>query len=88
MNCPFTKERLIERSLRIKGIELIRKHIPISYWNEIAEETVEEYNDWGSGQGFGSSDFTYTMKGFIDEMCNRIGGLETIFSPVLMVVKK
>lgn len=66
--------------------------LQIPQWEllEIATEVAEEWtNDWPEDQGFGSSDGTYMMKDFIDNVIARYawGRLETKFTPSLSVVE-
>ena len=56
---------------------------------EEAENVTEIYA--GSGCGFGSSDFTFSVKAYIDDLIGAEGAyddLKTIFDPCLKVVKK
>ena len=53
-------------------------------------DVAEDYQDWPSDQGFGSSDMTYVRKQFIDYMigaANLNGYYETKFDPYLKVVE-
>ena len=57
---------------------------------EIAMEVAEEWtNDWDEDQGFGSSDGTYMLKDFIDNVIWKYAGgkFMTEFNPSLSVVE-
>ena len=71
--------------------EMIRDE-EIPQWDllEIATEVAEEWtNDWDEDQGFGSSDGTFMLKDFIDNVIWRFAGgkLMTKFTPSLSVVE-
>lgn len=71
--------------------EMVRDN-EIPQWDllEIAMEVAEEWtNDWDEDQGFGSSDGTYMLKDFIDNVIWKYasGKLETKFTPSLSVVE-
>jgi hypothetical protein len=65
----------------------------IPQWDllETATEVAEEWtSDWDEGQGFGSSDGTYMLKDFIDNVINQFTSLniyKTEFNPSLQIVK-
>ena len=82
---------------RINGFSEMIRDEEIPQWDllETATEVAEEWtNDWPDGQGFGSSDGTYMLKEFIDNVIsssyikNGMGsGLYmTKFTPYLSVV--
>jgi len=76
----------------IAGFNEMVKNEEIPQWDllEIAMEVAEEWtNDWDEGQGFGSSDGTYMLKDFIDNVIWKYAGgkLETKFTPSLSVVE-
>ena len=57
---------------------------------EIAQEVAEEWNHhWDEDQGFGSSDMTYMIKDFVDNVIWRFasGKLMTEFNPSLSIVE-
>ena len=71
--------------------EMIRDE-EIPQWDllEIATEVAEVWtNDWDEDQGFGSSDGTFMLKDFIDNVIWRFAGgkLMTKFTPSLSVVE-
>lgn len=64
----------------------------IPQWDllEIAMEVAEEWtSDWDEDQGFGSSDMTFMIKNFIDNVISRFasGKLMTEFTPSLSIVE-
>lgn len=76
----------------IAGFNEMVKNEEIPQWDllEIAIEVAEEWtNDWDEDQGFGSSDGTYMLKDFIDNVIWKYAGgkLETKFTPSLSVVE-
>ena len=76
----------------IAGFNEMVKNEEIPQWDllEIAMEVAEEWtNDWDEDQGFGSSDGTYMLKDFIDNVIWKYasGKLETKFTPSLSVVE-
>ena len=57
---------------------------------DISVQIAEEWtNDWDEDQGFGSSDGTYMLKDFIDNVIWKYTGgkFETKFTPSLSVVE-
>ena len=76
----------------IAGFNEMVKNEEIPQWDllEIAMEVAEEWtNDWDEDQGFGSSDGTYMLKDFIDNVIWKYAGgkFETKFTPSLSVVE-
>jgi len=85
-------QSLVFNSKRINGfVEFITDN-DVKQWDllEIAMEVAEEWtNDWDEDQGFGSSDGTYMLKDFIDNVIGFMGksGYKmTKFTPSLSVV--
>jgi hypothetical protein len=77
---------------RIAGFNEMVKNEEVPQWEllETAMEVVEEWSsDWDEGQGFGSSDGTYMLKDFIDNVIWKYAGgkFETKFTPSLSVVE-
>jgi hypothetical protein len=75
----------------IAGFNEMVKNEEIPQWDllEIAMEVAEEWtNEWDEGQGFGSSDGTYMLKDFIDNVIWKYAGgkFETKFTPSLSIV--
>ena len=82
----------------IAGFNEMVKNEEIPQWDllEMATEVAEEWtNDWDDDQGFGSSDGTYMLKDFIDNVISSIymkngmgsGMYMTTFNPSLSIVK-
>ena len=76
----------------IAGFNEMVKDNEIPQWDllETAMEVAEEWtNDWDEDQGFGSSDGTYMLKDFIDNVICKYarGKFETKFTPSLSVVE-
>ena len=77
---------------RINGFSEMIRDEEIPQWDllETATEVAEEWtNDWPDGQGFGSSDGTYMLKEFIDNIIwsfTNGGKYMTKFNPILSVV--
>ena len=94
MNYLIDPQSLIFRAVsRIDGFSEMLKTQEVPQWGllETAMEVAEEWtNGWDEDQGFGSSDGTYMLKDFIDNViCKYAGGkFETKFTPSLSVVKR
>ena len=85
----FQPESLIERVKYVSGHEILSK-VPNSVKEELANEIAYEWtSDWSEDDGFGSSDFTFAIKEFIDNllMYSKLP-YETTFKPYLSIVKK
>ena len=97
MSLPFNLAIVHETSSLIEGYDVIRKEFPtnngFTYSDAVfnsLEIVANEYSDWDSDQGFGSSDMTYVRKLFIDEMlffAGLRGYYQTDFDPYLKVVE-
>ena len=97
MSLPFNLSIVHESSSLIEGYDVIRKQFPtdngFTYSDAVfnsLEIVANEYSDWDSDQGFGSSDMTYVRKMFIDEMlffAGLRGYYQTDFQPYLKVVE-
>lgn len=92
MNYLVDPQSLVFNSHRVNGFTkmIADEHIPQWDLLEVATEVAEEWtNDWPEDQGFGSSDGTYMMKEFIDNVISRFawGRLETKFNPSLSIVE-
>jgi len=88
-NLLFQPESLIERIKYVSGHETLST-VPNSVKEEIANEIAYEWtSDWSEDEGFGSSDFTFALKEFVDTLL-MYGKLpyETTFQPYLSIVKK
>lgn len=95
MSLPFNPPFLFSRATTVDGyseIETILKSKLMfgrAVFNAL-ESVVEEYSDWDSDQGFGSSDTTYAIQSFLDYLIREAGlsgQFQTKFTPRLSVVK-
>jgi len=97
MNYLVDPQSLVFNAHRINGFTKMIDDEAIFQWEllEIALEVVEDWtNDWDEDQGFGSSDMTYMLKDFIDNVISSIymengqssGLYMTKFTPMLSVV--
>ena len=92
MNYLIDPQTLVFNSHRVNGFTKMIGDEQIPQWDllDIATEVATEWtNDWDEDQGFGSSDGTFMIKDFIDNVIWRFasGKLETKFNPVLSVVE-
>ena len=102
MSLPFNLNSVLATASLIEGFDTIRNAFPvegrftkrvITYSDAVYHalgEVAEDYSDWDSDQGFGSSDMTYVRKSFIDsmiDMANLRGYYMTDFKPYLKVVE-
>ena len=92
MNYLVDPQSVVFNSHRVSGFTkmIVDEHIPQWDLLEMATEVAEEWtNDWPEDQGFGSSDGTYMMKEFIDNVIGRFawGRLQTRFTPSLSIVE-
>jgi hypothetical protein len=92
MNYLVDPQTLIFNAHRVNGFTKMVGDEQIPQWDllEIATEVAEEWTeDWDEDQGFGSSDMTYMINNFIDNVIWRFasGKLETKFTPSLSIVE-
>jgi len=93
MNYLVDPTSLLFNSHRIEGFTKMIGDEKIHQWDllDIATEVAEEWtNDWDEDQGFGSSDMTYMIKDFIDNVIHQVTALniyKTEFNPSLQIVK-
>ena len=92
MNYLVDPQSLVFNSHRVSGFTKMIGDENIPQWDllEMATEVAEEWTDeWPEDQGFGSSDGTFMMKDFIDNVISRFawGRLVTKFTPSLSVVE-
>ena len=102
MSLPFNLNSVLATASLVEGFDVVRNAFPvvgkytgrvITYPDAVYEalnDVAEDYSDWDSDQGFGSSDMTYVRKSFIDSMislANLNGYYETKFDPYLKVVE-
>ena len=80
---------ILERATSIEGfMDVVLKHkIAISTLMSNARNVAEEWTlDWDDEHGFGSSDGTFLVKNFIDNIiCGK--GYKTTFNPYLSVIE-
>ena len=97
MNYLVDPQTLIFNSHRVSGFTKMIGDEQIPQWDllEIAQEVAEEWTSyWPEDQGFGSSDRTYMIKNFIDNVITSIymkngmgsGMYMTKFTPSLSIV--
>ena len=93
MNYLVDPTSLLFNSHRIEGFTKMIGDEKIHQWDllDIATEVAEEWtNDCDEDQGFGSSDMTYMIKDFIDNVIHQVTALniyKTEFNPSLQIVK-
>jgi hypothetical protein len=84
---------LVFNSHRVNGFTKMVGNENIPQWSllETALEVCEEWtSDWSEDEGFGSSDMTYMIKDFIDNVICKYtqgGKLMTKFTPTLSIVE-
>lgn len=79
--------RLYSKAMEINGYSFLSE-IPNFRKIDMAVEIAETWaGDWDEGQGFGSSDFTYMVQDYLDNLIEYVGGLKTEFNPYLSIVK-
>jgi hypothetical protein len=92
MNYLVHPQDLVFDSHRVNGFTRLVKDEHIPQWDlmELATEVAEQWTgDWPEDQGFGSSDMTYMIKEFIDNVISSHGRGKymTKFTPGLSVVE-
>ena len=92
MNYLVDPTSLLFNAHRINGFTKMIGDEQIPQWDllEIAMEVAEEWtSDWPEDEGFGSSDMTFMIKDFVDNVIWRFaaGKLETKFTPSLSIVE-
>ena len=101
MSLPFNLNSVLATASLVEGFDVVRNAFPtvgkyskrvITYSDAVYEalnDVAEDYADWPEDQGFGSSDGTYMMKDFIDNVIARFawGRLVTKFTPSLSIVE-
>ena len=88
-NYLFSPSRLMECESRIEGYEMLTNSIPKDERYKVAEYIAEEWTmDWSEDEGFGSSDFTFALKNYLDELIRMTKlPLKTEFNPYLSITK-
>ena len=88
MAAPFSYDELISRSQYVNGASELLSQTPVLTRVISAEEVEEEYSFWDEDQGFGSSDFTYAIQSFLENVIAYTGlPYRTQFNPSLEVVQ-
>mgnify|MGYP000255687071 CR=1 FL=1 len=94
MNYLISPETLVfNAKAHINGFSEMVGTEQIPQWDllETATEVAEEWTmDWDEDQGFGSSDGTFMLKDFIDNVIHQFTSLniyKTEFNPSLQIVK-
>ena len=92
MNYLIDPTTLLFNSHRVDGFTKMIGDEQIPQWDllDIATEVATDWtNDWDEDDGFGSSDGTYMIKDFIDNVIWRFAGgkLMTKFTPSLSIVE-
>lgn len=86
----FNPVLLVTRAKNVAGFDMLDSKLEDkSILYTTALEVAEEWTtDWPEGQGFGTSDTTFSIKDFIDRIIQEIGGgFHTDFVPCLTVIK-
>ena len=88
-NYLFSPTRLVDSLNRIEGNQMLTSVISKDERYKIAEVLAEEWTmDWDEDEGFGSSDFTYGLKEYIDDLIGMTKlPLKTEFNPYLKITK-
>ena len=92
MNYLVDPQTLVFNAHSVNGFTKMVGDENIPQWDllEVATDVAEEWTeDWEEGEGFGSSDMTFMIKSFIDEVIWRHTSrkLMTKFTPGLSVVE-
>ena len=88
MAAPFSYDELILRSHFLRGVTELLSQVDQETRLISAQEVEEEYSFWDEDQGFGSSDFTYAIQSFLDNVIAYTGlPYRTQFNPSLEVVQ-
>lgn len=84
---PFDVDTLIFRSRFLNGVTELLSHVDQETRLIAADEVVDEYSFWDEDQGFGTSDMTYAIQSFLNNVI-AYGNLpyRTQFNPRLEVV--
>ena len=92
MNYLVDPQSLVFNSHRVNGFTNMVTNMNIPQWELLntALEVCEEWTEaWDTEEGFGSSDMTFMIKEFIDNLIYQFAGgkLMTKFTPTLSVVE-
>lgn len=82
-------QELLDRASKVKGIYWLQDVTTINEHYDLAKKVAQELtDDLDEGDGFGSSDFTFALKQFIDELIAlKKEPLTTVFNPYLSIQK-
>lgn len=73
MNYIMYPEQIMNRAARVAGYELLPE-VGEGIQNEIATDVAEQLAyDWPEGEGFGSSDGTYVVMDYINQLIYATG---------------
>jgi hypothetical protein len=88
-NLIFSPQRLLDRAKNVNGIYWIQDVTRINQHYDLAEEIAQDWTEqWSDSEGFGSSDFTFALKDFIDQLIViKKQPFKTVFNPCLEIVK-
>ena len=88
MNSPFTLSNLILRSYSVEGTSELIRQTDQQWVLQSAQDVVDEYSFWDEDQGFGSSDMTFAVQRFLDNLISYSGlNYRTEFNPRLTVIQ-
>ena len=88
MSAPFSYDELIFRSHYLSGVTELLSQVPQHIRLQSAQDVEDEYSFWDDEQGFGSSDFTFAIQRFLDNVISYTGlPYRTQFNPRLEVVQ-
>jgi hypothetical protein len=86
---PFTEDKLRLLGGRIEGAYEFLSQTRQEDRLISAVEVTDEYSFWDEDQGFGSSDMTFVIQRFLDNIISYSGlNYKTEFTPNLKVVKR
>jgi len=88
MSAPFSYDELIFRSHYLSGVTELLSQVPQHIRLQSAQDVEDAYSFWHDEQGFGSSDFTFAIQRFLDNVISYTGlPYRTQFNPRLEVVQ-
>lgn len=88
MSAPFSYDELIFRSHYLSGVTELLSQVPQHIRLQSAQDVEDEYSFWDDEQGFGSSDFTFAIQRFLDNVISYTGlPYRTQFNPRLEVIQ-
>ena len=95
MSLPFNPSFIYTKATNVAGFSELRSAMEgRCYFGDALRNAltnlIDEYSDWDSEQGFGSSDTTYAVKSLIDYLIGEaylVRQFDTKFTPCLSIVK-